>query len=438
MIYLQLLCLATLLSFVLIAEIRSLASPSLLLLGGFSISTLFAAAYNFKWRYEYSVVALLYVIFGITAFMLGEFMVDALYQKYTTGKLSRHRTDIFLIRKPLSVSMRKLLLIEIYDVIMTYLYYRDVKAISRLYGNTGSELWQIVSYFRKASAHGEYRLSRNIVLMNSFSRYIAYMFIFMILYNKIIARKKVNPLYFLPILSWFPSSTLSGARGSYLCMTCFTFVVFVVLYQSRHTMNITSMKTILKYAIVAFAVLLVVFQSVGTLKRSGANEDVMEHIAKYAGFSIPAFSQYVENPWPEDKYFGEYTLNRVYSILNGVGLAHVKTTDRVLPMTNLPGGIIANVYTAFLRYVQDYGAIGFLAIMFLVSLVYSFAKWFVYKRGSALWLILYATFLYPVPQMSVEEMLFNELISTSLIYTPLLIILAAWFLFGKNFKRITW
>ena len=178
----------------------------------------------------------------------------------------------------------------------------------------------------------------------------------------------------------------------------------------------------------------IVFRLSGFLKQSGVGVSAFESISKYTGFSIPAFDEFLKNPFPENTYFGEYTLNRIYSITNQLHLTNIPLSSRYLPFLTLPNGTSANVYTALARYIQDFGYLGMYITMLCMGIIYS-CMWKLVKKIHKidLGVIFYAMFFYPLALISIDDVFFNEFVSTTTVY-QIIYTTAVYYLIVKNVK----
>ena len=78
------------------------------------------------------------------------------------------------------------------------------------------------------------------------------------------------------------------------------------------------------------------------------------------------------------------------------------------------GPVTTNVYTAFYRYINDFGDFGCVLVMFLLGFFYTFFYRQIYRHSLKNWMILiYASIAYPIFLIGREERFFNEILTTS-------------------------
>lgn len=430
MIYLQFIVLLIMLSFLLILERNTLASPSIICLAVFTISTLFAAAYKNKWDYDYSADAFLWILGLLVLFCIIELIID-----YFSRNINGYGTISYGIKNDelLEVSNGKIIFLVIAMAVMTIIYYRLVNSLSIQYGNRLGGLWRVIYYSRQAQVHGNMSLPYGASLMSSICRDIAYFFLYILIHNRVIYHEKIRMKYIVPILMWLPISVLTGGRTSYIYFVAFGIVSFLVVYQKTYTINDAFITKFVMRLIPIFIAFLLLFNFVGRLKVSGVDQSPLDHIAKYVGFSIPGFSYFLRDGWTSNTYFGQTTLNRIYSITNTLGITNIQTSSRFLPFIRLPGGEESNIYTAFARYLNDFGAFGTIFIIIVMAIFYGIYKNAIFKSNTSnLQIMLYASFIWPLSLISIEENFLNELVSTTSIYMLIIFCILNKFLFGKK------
>lgn len=137
-------------------------------------------------------------------------------------------------------------------------------------------------------------------------------------------------------------------------------------------------------------------------------------LVHYAGTNISAFDVYInEMTIPDTPYIGAKTLTPIYGFLHAHGF-NVPQFFQYITLFTAFGPVTTNVYTAFYRYINDFGYFGCALIMFLMGFFYTFLYRQLYHYGLKNWMILiYASIAYPIFLIGREERFFNEILATS-------------------------
>lgn len=103
----------------------------------------------------------------------------------------------------------------------------------------------------------------------------------------------------------------------------------------------------------------------------------------------------------------------IYGFLHAHGF-NVPQFFQYITLFTAFGPATTNVYTAFYRYIHDFGYFGCALIMILLGFFYTYIYRQLYCYGLKNWMILvYASISYPIFLMGREERFFNEIFSTS-------------------------
>jgi oligosaccharide repeat unit polymerase len=178
--------------------------------------------------------------------------------------------------------------------------------------------------------------------------------------------------------------------------------------------------------------------SVAGLMRSSGGSTMGKQLYSfgfYVASSIPAFDLYLLNPvYNQTQFWGAHVFYGFYSFLSNFTTAFDEIMYMPLEMVNIGQGMATNIYTAFRRYYQDFGAFG---VIFFPTLMGSFYGVFLeqWKRSKhqLLYLTIFSFEAFPLFEYGVEERFFTGVISGPGIFAIFLFILAYWVFISKGF-----
>lgn len=216
------------------------------------------------------------------------------------------------------------------------------------------------------------------------------------------------------VILYFPFIVFTAGRQQFMYLIMFAMISFFLIYRKWKTSESHLEREFLIIAI-AIGAFLICFLGMGVINgKVGANTDFLKVLVHYAGTNISAFDVYInEMVMPDNQYIGATTLTQIYGFLYTHGF-DVPRFFQYITLFTAFGPVTTNVYTAFARYINDYGYLGCLMIMFLIGFFYTYFYKQIYCHGLKNWMILvYASISYPIFLMGREERFFNEILSTS-------------------------
>jgi len=419
---------------------KNIIAPGVVVSGMFFISTVVAMLNLRAWQYDFRFLTVAVVVGGVLAFEAGEVCTDRFWM--TRGRavaLARRRTGGREEKAPPEILTPAPVLAAVCLVMALLLVYygAEIYRLSVSFGNPEG-LRGMIKYARDAIvARRDISWLGNICAI--FCQCTAYVLVFILIRNSVwYGVKKRYLLQALPAVLYVPFLLLSGARTGYIYLFAYAIVVWIFTYQGKHRWNSKNTRLFLLVGVGAILTFFLIFRFSGFLKDSGVGTTAWKSLSKYTGFSIAGLNSLLIKPWPKSIYFGEHTLNNVYSVLNKLGITHVKIASPFLPFTRLPGGVSSNVYTALARYIHDYTAGGMLGIMFVMGALYTAANNYLYysgRRGFAM--ILYGTFFYPLVLISIDDVFLYGIISTTTVYQLVFYALLYWLFLGGGSKKLT-
>lgn len=367
-----------------------------------------AAIYTEKWDLPMHfntavimiVMSILFLVGGLTA----EFYCLSIKNDL---KLKTEKTQGFFISWPLWFIFVILL------VFLAYLNYAD-------FLNAASQITKETEFSKMLKPFVEGLMSHVITLPRwneyrfRFANGLAYLSI-MVVWINIMARQYKEALKWGSfVLLFIPFLVLTGGRQHFMYLVMFSMVSFFLIYRRNHK-GVCALSKELAIIGIAIVVFMICFLGIGIINgKIGFNKSFLDVIVHYAGINISAFDVYVnEMVMPVTQYIGSSTMVPIYGFLSAHGF-NVPQFSQYITLFTAFGQITTNVYTAFCRYIHDFGYFGCGIVMFLLGFFYTFIYRILYYQGLKNWMILlYASIVYPIFLMGREERFFNEILSTS-------------------------
>lgn len=397
----------------------------------FSLSVFVAAANYSKWG-DISVLTFTVILFGLVFFWLG----CAIGNKYkiTIGKRNEHpsiNVDAFSI----SISKVKTIIVIAIMVIVTVLDFRDIQSIA----GDAKGILSITTSARIATYKGEAIVSHGLLLQQALyaCRALTYVYIYYVFYKLVITKQSVKLLELLPILLYFVQALLSTGRTEFIYIFYAILFLNYVFIQSNKSWQPIQDFRFLKKIIIAVIVFFVIFISISN-SRKGGSVNILDTISNYTGSSIPALNIYINENGISScaSFWGEETQSLVYSILRALGSSTKSTTVFMSPVYIGTDSTMTNIYTAFRRWIHDYGLFGMLFVSMMLGWIYSAGFRRIKDERILDWkLIAFAFISYPLVELSIEERFFSNLITARTVYCILYIYVLYKLLIKKKYSE---
>lgn len=406
---------------------RNILSPSVLAVSMFVLSTFVACLNIESWKFTISAYTVVMIMTSLMALGAGEFIVRLFYYK----RIQSQRNHI--PREPIELSSQMILIISVILFFLCFHYLNEQMRLAVAAGYKKNAGLLFVAYVRTANLKPEVygRIDRLAGWSSTFAQVFAYIFLYIVCFNKIFFNK-LNLIYLLPVITYLPYTVFSGGRTSFIYIIAFLIVVGGTFYLQKNKWRLKSMVKILKAGIFGIMMFLCIFIAVGSLKSSIFVEKAFSAISFYAGMSIPSLDDYFLNPRPKGEYFGEHVLFGVYGFL--------REFDDSIPEFYAPydfvsfNGTKGNVYTVIRRYHQDFGLFGLYSLMFFLGFFYGFFYLWVNKK-SCFSLLVYGFIIAPIVEASIEERFFMSIVSHSRIAVIILLYFGFVFFTNKKFRQ---
>ncbi|MBR2603798.1 MAG: oligosaccharide repeat unit polymerase [Bacilli bacterium] len=412
--YIILICLITfllILSFFLFR--RDYLSPSFLSCGMFDICAILAVIGKNSWNNEIklSINTIAIIIIGLSAFILGEFLLKRYMQ-------NKPKTDKVSQLNVIKVSTLKYVLLFTFVITTVLLVYFEIRRICIHYDFTSRWLPDMLSFYRQKSILYDNILMRDgtdinfiVKQMQKFCSIICCFGIFIFINNFFAHDKRRNYVKLLAlIILCFLASLLSSGRA--ILMQYFIFSVFLFMYYYKAYSKKKNYKKMIIYLALFFVFITSVFYFIAPLVGRGTRNNIVNYVSFYFGTSIPSLNRFVVNIPKHDKYIGNETFSGVYESLNRYNVINYERDSAY--GWQMFGEQGSNIYTSFRSYYFDFGIIGIFVFPFIFGFL---INWF-YKKAKRnyFWLIIYSYYSYIFIEQIRAEQFFRLLSSTTVSY----------------------
>lgn len=382
------------------------ASPSFLATLMFALSIFINVWRASSWGTDYSLKAYTVVMLGLLFLGVGELCARSILQnrfpyRINSNVLDSNTHTLHMNKGFYYVLLFFTLLILVFDFVATYKL--------SLLGDSGTMLMSA----RHAIVGEDIRKGTILTRLLGLNKATAYISIYLILYNRIMCKTKNNKKYFIFILIFFGDSVLSTGRNAFLRIISYTLILFFVFYLKKHKLNWNTVFRLGKYGFIGLFAFFGIFTLVGHLSGKGIYNTPIEIISYYMGSSINLLNQYIVDPnQSASSFFGEHTLYGVYNILRIIGF-DIPQMIQPLEFRYVPH-YEPNIYTAFRRYIQDFGFLGLCFIMFFLGLFYTRLRIRAANDKANGWkTIFFALSIYPIVEIAIEERFFMDYITVT-------------------------
>lgn len=375
---------------------------SICLTGCCALAALYTKIWNLPMHFNTGCIILLMSL----SFFIGGELAEYCSCKYGIER-EVARPQIFLINQSVWIFFSVLLLV------LAYLSYTEFLHVAQQVTEE-TELFGMLKPVINGLSHKEISMSRWNAYRFRFSTGMAYLSVLAFWINLTAHQYKEALKWSSFVILYIPFMVLTGGRQQFMYLIIFAMISFFLVKRKTNQGKKSVGKEVAIIG-VAVGVFLFCFLGIGLLNgKIGGDTSFLRVLVHYAGINISAFDVYInEMAMPDTQYIGTTTLDPIYIFLNNHGF-NVPRFYQYITLFTAFGPVTTNVYTAFYRYIHDFGYFGCALIMFLLGFFYSFMYRQMYRDGLKNWMILiYASIAYPVFLMGREERFFNEILTTS-------------------------
>lgn len=358
--------------------------------------------------------------------------VVAEYVQYQQSEVLKERaTDV----QGLHISWFVWVFFLVILVSFAYLNYMDFLAAAQQVTNE-TEFTKMLRPVVEGIAHQEIAFDRWNASRRRFAECMGYISVLAVWLNLMTNQYKEAAKWGCLVLLYIPFMILTGGRQLFMYLIIFSMVSCFLVYRKKHRGEGSLRKELTGIGI-AIAVFSFCFLGLGVINgKIGANASCLKVLVHYAGTNISAFDVFInEMCIPDNPYIGSTTLTNIYRFLYACGV-NIPPFSQYNTTFTVFSSVSTNVYTAFYRYINDFGYFGCGLVTFLIGFFYTYMYKKMYQYGLPIWTILiYASIVFPIFLMGREERFLNEVFNTSnfsFIIVLLVLYKFFWFLNGRR------
>ena len=349
-------------------KVRYLLHPAMVVLLVFDFSVLVAAA-NYSKLGDIQADTVKVIIMGLLAFIFGANVTNMVSIKRYSKKSSLYEKGNQLVE--LFISENLTIILIAFELIITILCFMEIKSMA---GSGVMGFFSVISSARSAIYSGAL-ISHSMLVQQGiyFCRAVTYVYIFYMYYNLIMHGIKPKIKEFIIPLLYFVQALLSTGRTEIIYII---YAILIIQYSITITKKRGAYFTDRRF-IKKLVIVLILFVVLGNIRNSG-KRDIFQIISVYVGSSIYALDKYIIGSGMNSNatFWGQETQPLYYSIMRAFGKDTHSTVATLSPII-IDVNVMTNVYTAFRRYIHDFGIAGLLIINVLLGCFFSllFKHW---------------------------------------------------------------
>lgn len=241
----------------------------------------------------------------------------------------------------------------------------------------------------------------------------------------------------LPVLLHLCNGFLVSDRLQMLQILVGGIVIYFLIWSYHTGKAYISIKTIGMLAIAACGGLVLFYLSASLVGRINT-KGLLEYITFYCGCSIECLNQFFKHPPAASEIFGKETFYNLNLKLYNLGLLNL---DKFYPIHlefRYYGDVmVGNIYTAYRRWIYDFGYIGAMILQGVMagtmSVFYNKLKYRTFKN-TGFWLVLYSYIVYTIVFHPIDGYFYLQGVSQTFVTTLILLALMYWFFVTMKVK----
>lgn len=248
------------------------------------------------------------------------------------------------------------------------------------------------------------------IQMLALCKVTSYGFSYAFIWNFVSYKKVEKKLLLVPIL-YILVSLLTSGRNYFLEYIVYVYVTYFLLAKKKKHFTPIKVLGFIAKIVLSLAGVLVIFVLLANLVGRNTSHSFFTQISVYLGGPLISFSEYFNSfDKGSNQYFGQESLVGVYQFLDMLGITDAKLI-RHLEFIQF-GDNWGNVYTAFRRYINDFGIIGCCVVVFAISFLYEIIYQIVINKPFLMFgTFLLAMFMYPMAMMIIDDLLLSRVLS---------------------------
>lgn len=426
---------------------KDIIQPAVMFCISFVVSIASAVVNIKNWSMELRTNTFLVILLGGIEFLIVSYLIFRYYNKKNEKKETINSKEEFADDKGINIQKWKVILIIIYDIIVVIALILSVLQIASQFGEYNS-FSQALTLFRKNTTYSaNATLPKMLSLAKkpvfAFAYIMLYFGIYNLIYKKEPKKEKIinTLLYFMPAFFYIINTLIQSRRGAIINIVLAGTIMFLILWYKKNNYKVMlKLKTILIIVVICVIGLMLFYLSAKMIGRK-TNFNMIEYITMYCGGSIDGLDLYLNDPKvKEPVFFGEETFQGFIRFLYDYNFIKLKKAPTMsLEWRYANGVMVGNVYTAYRRWIHDFGYVGMFIFQLISAVIYNVAynkfKYYNKKRNMIfdICLILYAYIMDTLLLISIEGILFINTIKLSFV-TQVIVLIVVYYLLVTKFS----
>lgn len=408
------------------------------------IICILSTIYNIqKWNVNIQLNTLLVLVLGALEFIIISIIINKYYlNKNKQKKLNELNENT---NKKLNIDLWKVIVVCVYDIVVLAIYIYNVIAIANQFGGFDT-ISEALGLFKEHTSYNlDVQLPQIIGILQKPVIIFAYVFAYIFVKKFFNSEKKYlailkNSYYLLPIIAYVIQEYMSSNRLSILSLMIGIGVMILILWNKKHNWaESIKIKYIVVICLIVLIGLVAFYYSAKLVGRKNSN-GLLEYITLYCGGSIECLNQYIQDPIQKSDIIGKESFYYLVKNLYSYGFLELEEFYPIhLEFRDYEGTMIGNVYTAYRRWIQDFGIIGMIILQAIMAIFYNiFYNKIKYsnKKNLDFSIIMYAYMAYPLFLHPIDGYLYLLTVRLAFITTFFMFVAIYIFLFENPIELL--
>lgn len=370
---------------------KDIGQPAIIFFASYTLS-MFCACLNInKWSMDLGWQSFFTLLGGAIEFLTISYILMKFFEKKYRKKMDVEKKREIVQNKDfykdglINVEKWKVFLVIIYDVVILICLIIAVLDIASKFGDYSNYSQALTIFRENTSYNNNITMPRILTLAQKPMLAAVYIMLYVFIHNLVLEDKKLviklknNMIYLIPVILGTLSFLVQSNRGSVLKVIVAGVMISIVLMnKKKNYINTFSLKNIGTIVVIGVAVLILFYAAASLIGRK-TKYNFIEYITMYAGGSIRNLDMYYKEPLNKDStYIGIETFHDLINNLGKIGILDVKN----MPTNHLEFRFVetdhgklntGNVYTAYRRWMQDFGIEGMIVLQAIMCVAFNFA-----------------------------------------------------------------
>lgn len=413
------------------------------------IASIISAILNIKkWNINIHTNTFMVFFIGTLIFCSISILFNLVYkkrskEKITTQHLERMNSSNFF-SKNLIIDNYKTAFIIIFDIIVLCVMVAYIHKFATKYGSFSS-FSEMLNIYRKFSSYQGTDeafpfIMRQLIKVLQFSGFIfIYIFIRNIISSPCTFKK--NLVYLIPVFFTILQSLMVSERLKVLQLTATAVFLFYFLWNQKQSWKPKFNIKFLLILISVFVVLLLGFYGIRLFIGRTSQENLITYITRYMGGSIQLFDLFMQDPPESSNIWGKETFYYLNENLHQLGLLKENYIIH-LEFRSSNGVVLGNIYTAYRRWIYDFGISGAIILQSILAIIYNWGYQYLKLKStksiaSEFLLLLYSYLIFTLFMHSIDSNFYRIVVCMGFILSTIEMFIIYYFFIQFDLKSFT-